>query len=79
MAKISHTKLKFDNLPPDARIQIYTLSGETVIYYFMPGYSKYEWDCRNVSNDEVSPGIYYYIIYWDDWKRKITGKIFLTR
>src|ERR1035437_3908864 len=78
ISSLSRTKLKFENLPPDARVHIYTLSGEAVAYY-APGSSRFEWNCRNMYGNGVSPGIYYYIIYRDDWKMLLSGKIFLTR
>lgn len=74
----AYTSLKFINLPIDAKVHIYTLSGETVGYY-APQAPIFAWNCRNMENHTVSTGIYYYIIYWDDNNKKRVGKLFLTR
>jgi len=36
------------------------------------------WDGRNGYGKKVSPGIYYYFISWDNEKRSVKGKIFVT-
>jgi len=68
---------KFANLPKDTRIVIYTLSGEMVQSFRNQGMAIVYWDGTNINKQKVSPGIYYYIITWNDGADKMIGKIFL--
>ena len=70
--------VKFINLPSDADVLIYTLSGEIVSFH-SPLAPVFAWQCRNVYGKVVSPGIYYYVVRWDYNKKIRTGKIFLIQ
>jgi len=68
--------LKFINLVPGSRVEIYTISGENVTGLFSPGVSV-KWDGKNRFGKKVSPGIYYYVIINLNSQEKTTGKIFI--
>ena len=69
--------LKFANVPRGAIIGIYTLSGElTAAFQAKTAYVL--WDGTNRLNNPVSPGIYYYHIKWDENRKHLRGKIFVT-
>jgi len=70
--------LKFANLPSGAQVLIYTISGEEVKSY-KEQYGYVYWDGKNAYNFEVSAGIYYFEITWDNNKNTLLGKIFLVR
>lgn len=70
--------IKFSNLPIDAKVFIYTLSGE-ILSFHSPKTPVYLWYCRNITGPKVSPGIYFYIIKWNYNREIKTGKIFVTR
>ncbi len=70
--------VKFENLPSGSVVCIYTLSGESVAC-FNPETPALLWKCRNNYGNIVSPGVYYYIVKWNDGREHATGKIFLTR
>ncbi len=68
--------LKFANIPRNAKIMIYTISGELIkVYTALSAYVF--WDGTNAFGDKVSPGIYYYIITWDEGKKIKKDKIFV--
>jgi hypothetical protein len=69
-------KLKFANIPRNAKIMIYTLSGE-LTKSFNAQTSYVLWDGTNSMGDKVSPGIYYYLIIWEDGKKIKKDKIFV--
>jgi hypothetical protein len=69
---------KFANLPKNTRITIFTLSGE-MVQSFRNQTAIVTWNGTNMSKKPVSPGIYYYIITWNDGVNKMVGKIFLMR
>jgi uncharacterized repeat protein (TIGR01451 family) len=69
--------LKFANLPVNAVVTIYTISAEMVIS-FSPQAAYLFWNGNNMYGKKVSPGIYYYCISWDDFKKSIKGKIFIV-
>lgn len=54
--------MKFLNLPKDAKLMIYTISGEIVMQYSAMLKANFNWDGTNTGHSKVSPGIYYYII-----------------
>jgi len=70
-------KMKIANVPKDAKIRIYSVSGEMVMSYWAKT-PVVTWDGRNGYGKKVSPGIYYYFISWDNEKRSVKGKIFVT-
>jgi uncharacterized repeat protein (TIGR01451 family) len=70
--------LKFANLPSGAQVLIYTVSGEEVKSY-KENNSYVYWDGKNAYNYDVSAGIYYFEISWDNDKDTYLGKIFLVR
>lgn len=71
-------RLKFDNLPAGSQVLIYTVSGEEV-KSFKEINSHVDWDGKNAYNIDVSAGIYYFVISWDNNKSNYLGKIFLIR
>ncbi len=78
-AKAVDNKMKFANLPRDTQIAIFSLSGEQVRTFNPEGTSVAKWDGKNASGNMVSPGIYYYIIKYNDGKSRLTGKIFVVK
>ncbi|MCX8092531.1 MAG: T9SS type A sorting domain-containing protein, partial [Candidatus Goldbacteria bacterium] len=78
--KLSDSKfIKFVNLPPNCSVQIYTLSGERVISLNIFAGSRVVWDAKNVKGREVSPGIYYYVVYNKYSKQVVRGKLFIIK
>jgi hypothetical protein len=71
--------IKFVNLPPDSTVQIYTISGESVISLNIFTGSRVVWDGRNSKGREVSPGIYYYVVLNKYSKQLVRGKIFIVK
>lgn len=69
--------LKFDNLLPDSKVRIYTLSGELVRGYISSG-GRQIWDGRNTAGEEAATGVYLYVVDQPDGSKAI-GKIFLVR
>ncbi len=61
--------LKFDCLPPNGTITIYTLTGEKVIAIPVTDV-QYEWNGRNTNHAPVSTGIYIYVIEGDGKVKK---------
>ncbi|MBN2754867.1 MAG: hypothetical protein JXR81_08415 [Candidatus Goldbacteria bacterium] len=68
--------MKFINLTPDSRVEIYNLSGEHVISLHSPGVAVF-WNGTNRNGQKVSPGIYYYVIINLLSQEKIKGKFFV--
>jgi uncharacterized repeat protein (TIGR01451 family) len=69
--------LKFANIPSGGRIFVYTISGEMIITYEARNPIVY-WNGTNSWGKVVSPGVYYYVITWNDGKNSSTGKIFIV-
>ena len=69
--------IKFVNLPPNCSIQIYTLSGESVVSLNIFTGSRVVWDGKNRKGREVSPGIYYYVVFNKYSKQVVREKIFV--
>jgi len=70
--------LKFANVPTDAQILIFTVSGE-IVKSFRERSAIVYWNGTNEYNINVSPGIYYFTITWNNNNSTMTGKIFLVR
>jgi uncharacterized repeat protein (TIGR01451 family) len=68
--------LKFLNAVPGSIIRIFTISGEAVIA-INTSLIREEWDGKNRSGQEVSAGIYYYIITNQENKMTCMGKIYI--
>ncbi len=69
--------LKFINVPINANIFIYTISGEIVISLAAQAPDVF-WNGRNSYNSPVSPGIYYYVIKLGSSNILEIGKIFVV-
>ncbi len=69
--------MKFGNMPLRSSISIYTLNGELVLNFYARE-SRVTWDGRNAERRWVSPGVYYYIIRYNESKSIATGKIYLV-
>ncbi len=69
--------LKFDNLPPESEIQIFTVSGE-LVRKFQGVSGRQTWDGKNQNGEQVAAGVYIYLITTGD-EKKITGKLFILR
>jgi len=59
--------ISFGNLPADAQIEIYTISGEKVFSQTI-NTSPYKWKVKNNSGSDVASGVYLYLI------KSVTGK-----
>lgn len=70
--------LKFGNMPKNAIITILTLTGETVTNFNAVKATVY-WDGTNAYGSRVAPGVYYYIIRYNDNRSRNIGKIFIIR
>ncbi len=68
--------LKFANMPRNAKIMIYTISGE-LVKAFNAQSAYVFWDGTNSMGEKVSPGVYYYLITWNEGKKSIKNKIFV--
>jgi len=67
--------ITFDRLPEDARIRIFTLSGELVVDSDnLKGLGTWIWDARNTNGQKVARGIYIYLVT-DSSRGKKIGKI----
>ncbi len=71
--------IKFVNIPPNSTVQIYTVSGENVISLSTQAGSRVAWDGKNKRGQEVSTGIYYYVIINKSSKEIVTSKIFIIK
>lgn len=69
--------LKFDNVPLDAEVKIFTLTGELVGKYTGDG-SRITWDGKNAADVDVVSGIYLYVVTPKEGDKTI-AKIFLVR
>lgn len=69
--------MKFDYVPPDGEVRIFTVSGELVRRLAGSG-GRVIWDGRNRSGDDVVPGIYLYAVSKPGGKRDL-GKIFVVK
>jgi len=69
--------MKFINLAPGSRVEIYDLSGEHVTSMHSPGVMLL-WNGTNRAGQKVSPGVYYYVIINLITLEKITGKFFVV-
>jgi hypothetical protein len=71
-------KLKFANLPRGTQISIYTLNGEQLVSFAaISAYVK--WDGKNSYGYMVAPGVYFYILKYNNGKTTLTGKIFVVK
>jgi len=71
--------IKFVNLPPNCTVQIYTISGESVISLNTFTGSRVVWNGKNRKGREVSAGIYYYVVLNKYSKQVVRGKIFIIK
>ncbi|MCX8093637.1 MAG: PA14 domain-containing protein [Candidatus Goldbacteria bacterium] len=71
--------IKFANLPPSCRVQIYTVSGEMVISLDRYTGTRIIWDAKNQKGKDVSPGIYYYVVFNGYSKQVVRGKLFIVK
>ena len=57
-------RIRFIHLPQKCRISIYTITGELVNYFEHddPYDGSEWWDLRTINNQEVSPGLYIYVV-----------------
>jgi hypothetical protein len=69
--------LKFENIPSDSEIKIFTVSGE-LVRSFTQVSGRVLWDGRNSAGSDVASGVYLYIINTSTGER-VTGKIFVVR
>ncbi len=66
------TGITFDNLTPESRIRIYTISGQ-LVRDSVPGTSVWNWDGNNTAGRSVFSGVYLYII--TDGSMRKSGKV----
>ncbi|MCD4814761.1 hypothetical protein K8S19_13855 [bacterium] len=76
-AKAVGGQLKFENLPIDSKIRIFTVSGE-LVRNLIANQDRGTWDGRNQAGAEVVSGVYLYVVDFFDREKRI-GKIFLIR
>jgi len=74
-----HTRIFFDRLTPDARICIFTLSGELVANSGeLRGEEMWVWDVKNREGERVARDIYIYLVTNSQGEKKI-GKIAVVK
>ncbi|MBA7471140.1 hypothetical protein ES707_06438 [subsurface metagenome] len=74
-----HTRIFFDRLTPDARICIFTLSGELVANSGeLRGEEMWVWNVRNREGERVARGIYIYLVTNSQGEKKM-GKIAVVK
>lgn len=71
-------KLKFANLPRDTQIIILTLNSEQIVAFNAQSAYVY-WDGKNAYGKDVAPGIYYYILKYNEGRTRLVGKIFVMK
>jgi hypothetical protein len=76
VAAEGHTEFVFKGLPNTGSIKIYTLSGELVKEIVIAG-GEAKWDARNDDGDEISSGVYVYVVKGEGVTE--TGKIAVIR
>lgn len=69
---LGHTVINFDNLPADAAIRIFTITGN-LVFRVDNVTSKYEWNVKNTGGRNIASGVYVYIVT-DNAGNKRTGK-----
>ena len=63
--------MRFTRLPEQCTITIYTVTGEKVrVIEHRSGGNEW-WDLRSYNNQEVAPGLYFYVAETDGAKPKI--------
>jgi len=73
-----HTEIIFKGLTRDAKIRIFTLSGELVREVDVRGQFSWSWDVKNDKGEDVARGIYVYLVTNSAGEKKI-GKIAIIR
>jgi len=74
----SNNTLKFRNVPPEAVIEIYTVTGERIREIKVePGALNVAWDGKKKNGDLVTSGLYLYRIRMND--KEVFGKIAVLR
>jgi hypothetical protein len=74
----SNNTLKFRNVPPEAVIEIYTVTGERIREIKVePGAPSVSWDGKKKNGDPVTSGLYLYRIRTND--KEVFGKIAVLR
>jgi uncharacterized repeat protein (TIGR01451 family) len=68
--------IKFTNIVPGSKIEIYTISGEFVNSMDAQGLI-ITWYCTNRAGSRVSPGVYYYLIRDSGRTARYRGKLFI--
>jgi len=79
LEKEYESKITFVNLPPDCRITIFSLSGDMIdVIAHNDGTTDHDWDLVSRNNQEVSSGLYVYIVETKDGRRQV-GKFVILR
>ncbi len=61
-AGVAGTGIFFDNLPANARVQIFTVDGRLVVELDANGASSVQWDARNGAGRDVASGGYFAVV-----------------
>lgn len=72
-----HTVMRFANLPADARLRIYTLSGEEVNDTVTEPTGMARWNGNNKSGQPVASGVY--LVFVQSAERRLTFKVAVER
>lgn len=72
-------QIRFTNLPEECKITVFTVTGEkvTTLKHSDPDNGNYFWDMRTVNNQEISPGLYIYVV--ESGSQKQIGKFAVVR
>jgi len=73
-----HSQINFDGLTSDAKIRIFTLTGDLLEEEEVSWQYSWAWDVRNMKGEELARGIYLWVVTNTAGKKKI-GKIVIIR
>ncbi|MCF7824604.1 MAG: T9SS type A sorting domain-containing protein [Candidatus Marinimicrobia bacterium] len=73
------SKINFIKLPPDCRINVYSLAGDLIdVIVHNDGTTNESWDMVSRNTQEIATGLYVYVIETDDGRRQV-GKFVVLR
>lgn len=71
--------ITFINLPENGTLKIYTMLGEPVYYNKNYSDGKFLWNLKNSKGNWISPGVYIYMAFDKDNKKKKSGKLVVVK
>ena len=71
--------ITFINLPENGTLKIYTMLGEPIYYNKNYSDGKFLWNLKNSKGNWISPGVYIYMAFDKDNKKKKSGKLVVVK